>query len=235
MVTAPVTTAMGSSDSDSESDPEPRLGDCYLPVFASCLSGSARVFDPKTFINTMADLSFEKDLPAYVIEAASSFVVIDEDFRTEDPLPRRYQRLIDDTVRIMGAWARLWLCCYHSFHNGEELPHAADACESVAADEFEPEPEPELEEQEEQGLCQVCFEPAQYRMSTSCNHNFCGGCIEGSLEAILAASSFPACCPSCRVEHLSNGGGPNVNAAETKVIGGEITEESLLRSSRERV
>jgi hypothetical protein len=56
-------------------------------------------------------------------------------------------------------------------------------------------------------------------MSTSCDHRFCGDCINGCLEAVLASSSFPACCPVCRLDHVQNGSGaagpPNSSAQKS--------------------
>lgn len=48
--------------------------------------------------------------------------------------------------------------------------------------------------------CGICYDKAQYGISSECMHFFCGECIRASLEAILEQGQFPAYCPFCRAE-----------------------------------
>eukprot|EP00927_Polykrikos_kofoidii_P072202 TRINITY_DN68346_c0_g1_i1.p1 TRINITY_DN68346_c0_g1~~TRINITY_DN68346_c0_g1_i1.p1 ORF type:complete len:591 (-),score=98.89 TRINITY_DN68346_c0_g1_i1:54-1826(-) len=48
--------------------------------------------------------------------------------------------------------------------------------------------------------CLVCYGPAVFRMSTTCDHFFCETCIRMSIEAMMETGQFPAFCPMCRAD-----------------------------------
>jgi len=56
----------------------------------------------------------------------------------------------------------------------------------------------ESESDDEPLSCPICFEEAQYGISTECTHFYCGHCIKSYLESCLETGDFPAFCPACR-------------------------------------
>ena len=49
--------------------------------------------------------------------------------------------------------------------------------------------------------CMICWEPAEYGLSTVCTHFYCSYCIKQHLETSLEMGQIPIYCPACKATH----------------------------------
>ena len=170
-----------------------RVADFYLPSFME------RARNPSAFIKSLRQCDVA-GLPAAAIAEAAAYAEDDQLLTyLELPAEARQKRDATGVVMCLAEWVvaviRYYQACQSASHG--TYADSDEVFEDLSG--FEPEPEPEPEAEEER-VCEVCFEKGSYRISTGCDHTYCGSCIKYSLEAILSANAFPACCPKCRAD-----------------------------------
>ena len=63
----------------------------------------------------------------------------------------------------------------------------------------------ELEAPDNSGLdCLVCYDEAEYGLTTVCTHYYCGRCIQMTLKTALEMGQVPIYCPACKASHRKN-------------------------------
>jgi hypothetical protein len=198
-------------------EPEPLacdgdLGDVYMSGLHACLAG-----DPYSFTDALTALPFEASIweksppPLHAVATARRHAS-DMDFAhlLQSGGKGKGTAAHLSTLIKIAHWLVAWLECQRVFDSAatstEDHLNASGDFEPEPELELEPEPEPECVDDPDDGEteCAVCFGPASWKISTTCDHAYCAECVQGSLEAILAANSFPAFCPACRVEHVSS-------------------------------
>jgi hypothetical protein len=67
--------------------------------------------------------------------------------------------------------------------------------------------------------CMICWEPAEFGLSTVCTHFYCSYCIKQHLETSLEMGQIPIYCPACKATHGSKKGKkPKVGRVEESVL-----------------
>ncbi len=67
--------------------------------------------------------------------------------------------------------------------------------------------------------CMICWEPAEFGLSTVCTHFYCSYCIKQHLETSLEMGQIPIYCPACKATHGSKKGEkPKVGRVEESVL-----------------
>ena len=71
----------------------------------------------------------------------------------------------------------------------------------------------------ESGLdCLICYDKADYGLSTVCTHFFCTTCIRRTLETCLDAGEIPMYCPACKATHGKNSDSAKIGRIETPTL-----------------